>query len=50
VNDYHGAKVFNTTLGHNNALVGDDRFLDLLARGVVWGTGRNQEYWKARKP
>ncbi len=48
-NDYHGAKVFNTTLGHNNALVGDDRYLDLLARGLVWATGRGQEYWKSKK-
>jgi type 1 glutamine amidotransferase len=50
VNDYHGAKVFNTTLGHNNSLVGDDRYLNLLARGLVWATGRGPEYWKARKP
>ena len=35
-NDYHGTRVFNTTLGHNNALVGDDRYLDLLARGLLW--------------
>ena len=39
-NDYQGAKVFNTTLGHNNLLVGDSRYLDLLARGFVWATGR----------
>lgn len=49
-NDYHGAKIFNTTLGHNNRLVGDARYLDLLARGMVWATGRGPEYWKSPKP
>lgn len=48
-NDYHGTKVFNTTLGHNNLLVGDRRYLDLLARGLVWATGRGPEYLKPTK-
>ena len=37
----YGAKktrVFSTTLGHNNATVGDGRYLDLIARGVLWST------------
>lgn len=35
-NEYHGTRVFSTTLGHNNATVGDDRYLDMLARGLLW--------------
>jgi type 1 glutamine amidotransferase len=37
---YRGARVFCTTLGHNNATVADPRYLDLVARGVLWATGR----------
>ncbi len=48
VNDYQGTRVFNTTLGHNNLLVGDRRYLDMLARGLVWATGR-PEALKPRK-
>ena len=29
-------KVFGTTLGHNNATVGDPRYLDLITRGMLW--------------
>jgi type 1 glutamine amidotransferase len=29
-------KVFGTTLGHNNATVGDGRYLDLVTRGMLW--------------
>ncbi|TWU05700.1 ThuA domain-containing protein [Stieleria varia] len=32
-------KVFCTTLGHNNETVGDDRYLDLVTRGILWSTG-----------
>jgi type 1 glutamine amidotransferase len=37
-NDYgpKKTKVFATTLGHNNALVGDGRYLDLVTRGMLW--------------
>lgn len=48
-NDYQGTKVFNTTLGHNNLLVGDSRYLDLLARGLIWATGRGPDYLKTSK-
>ncbi len=40
VNEY-GAKrtrVFSTTLGHNTQTVGDVRYLDLVARGLLWST------------
>lgn len=32
-------RVFSTTIGHNNATVSDPRYLDLVARGVLWATG-----------
>ncbi|QEG43708.1 ThuA domain-containing protein [Roseimaritima ulvae] len=32
-------KIFCTTLGHNNDTVGDDRYLDLITRGLLWTTG-----------
>ncbi|MCA9137937.1 MAG: ThuA domain-containing protein [Planctomycetales bacterium] len=32
-------KIFSTTLGHNNETVGDDRYLDLVTRGLLWSTG-----------
>jgi type 1 glutamine amidotransferase len=40
-NTYNGkAKVFATTLGHNNETVGDARYLDLVARGLLWSVGK----------
>jgi type 1 glutamine amidotransferase len=33
------ARVFSTTIGHNNATVQDSRYLDLVTRGVLWATG-----------
>ena len=32
-------RIFSTTLGHNNDTVGDDRYLDLVVRGLLWATG-----------
>jgi hypothetical protein len=40
VNEYHGTRVFTTTLGHNNATVSDPRYLDLVARGLLWACGK----------
>jgi hypothetical protein len=31
-------RVFSTTIGHNNDTVNDDRYLDLVARGILWAT------------
>ena len=39
-NDYHGARVFSTTIGHNNATVEDARYLDLVTRGLLWACGQ----------
>jgi type 1 glutamine amidotransferase len=47
-NDYGGTRVFSTTLGHNNATVGDDRYLDLVTRGLLWACDRlDHGYLKA---
>ncbi len=35
-NDYKGARVFSTTIGHNNDTVSDARYLDLVTRGLLW--------------
>ena len=47
-NNYReGTKVFATTLGHNNATVSDDRYLDLVTRGLLWSCGKlNDTYLK----
>ena len=37
------AKVFATTLGHNNDTVSDARYLDLVARGLLWSVGKLDE-------
>jgi hypothetical protein len=39
-NMYGKTRVFSTTIGHNNATVEDARYLDLVARGVLWATGK----------
>ncbi|BCX48199.1 hypothetical protein HAHE_21070 [Haloferula helveola] len=33
-------RVFSTTIGHNNETVGDARYLDLIAKGVLWATDK----------
>jgi len=40
INDYHGTRVFSTTIGHNNATVEDARYLDLVTRGLLWACGK----------
>lgn len=35
-NEYRGARVFSTTIGHNNETVSDARYLELVSRGVLW--------------
>ena len=34
------ARVFSTTVGHNNETVADARYLDIVARGVLWACGK----------
>ena len=33
-------RIFSTSLGHQNETVMDDRYLDFVARGVLWASGR----------
>jgi hypothetical protein len=43
-NNYKGkTRVFSTTLGHNNDTVADDRYLNLVTRGLLWATGHINE-------
>jgi len=39
-NDYHGTRVFSTTLGHNTKTVADARYLDLVTRGLLWSLNK----------
>jgi putative heme-binding domain-containing protein len=46
-NDFHGTKVFGTTLGHHNETVSSPQYLDLVTRGSLWACGKlNDEYLK----
>jgi len=33
-------RIFSTTIGHNNETVADDRYLELVTRGILWAAGR----------
>ena len=50
-NRYNGkSRVFATTLGHNNDTVNDPRYLDLVARGLLWSVDKlNADYLKPAK-
>jgi len=50
-NDYHGTRVFSTTLGHNNDTVADSRYLDLVTRGLLWSLDKldDAHFHKPRK-
>lgn len=44
-------KVFATTLGHNNQIIADPRYLDLVTRGLLWSCGKlNETYLKTPEP
>ena len=46
-NEYHGTRIFNTTLGHNNETVADERYLNLVVRGTLWSCDKlNADYLK----
>ncbi len=40
VNTYGSARVFTTTLGHDNATMRDPVYLDLVTRGLLWACGK----------
>lgn len=50
-NLYKGkARVFATTLGHNNETVADERYLDLVTRGLLWAVDKlDDAHLKAAK-
>jgi type 1 glutamine amidotransferase len=41
-NTYGRAKVFVTTMGHNNSTMSDPAYLDLVTRGLLWTLGKLQ--------
>ncbi|NBV24777.1 MAG: hypothetical protein EBS05_23020 [Proteobacteria bacterium] len=46
-NVYGTTRVFSSTLGHNNATVGDPRYLDMVTRGLLWSCDKlNDTYLK----
>ncbi len=46
-NDFGGTRVFSTSLGHDNVTVADDRYLDLVTRGILWSCDKlNSTYLK----
>jgi len=46
-NDYHGTRIFSTTLGHQNETVSDERYLNFIVRGVLWSCDKlNPTYLK----
>ncbi len=43
-------RIFSTTIGHNNATVADERYLDLVTRGLLWSCDKlNADYLKPFK-
>jgi hypothetical protein len=40
INDYHGTRVFCTTLGHDMKTGADPAYLQLLTNGILWTCGR----------
>ncbi|MEQ1861874.1 MAG: ThuA domain-containing protein [Chthoniobacteraceae bacterium] len=42
------ARVFSTTIGHNNDTVADARYLDLVTRGVLWACDKLDASGKAK--
>jgi type 1 glutamine amidotransferase len=46
-NVYGKTRVFSSTVGHNNATVGDPRYLDMVTRGLLWACDQlNDTYLK----
>jgi type 1 glutamine amidotransferase len=43
-------RVWSTSLGHNNATVGDPRYLDLVTRGLLWSCDKLNDTWLKPKP
>lgn len=39
-NEFGSARVFVTTMGHNNRTMADPHYLDMVSRGALWALGR----------
>ena len=48
VNTFGKTRVFSTTIGHNNATVEDAKYLDRVARGILWATDKLDADGKAK--
>ena len=46
VNTYGKGRVFGTTLGHQNATMKSEVYLDLVTRGLLWSCGKLDEHGK----
>jgi putative heme-binding domain-containing protein len=47
INEKQGARSFSTTIGHNTATVEDPRYLEMVARGLLWSCDKlNADYLK----
>ena len=42
-NDYHGTRVFATTVGHYNETMVEPTYLDMMTHGLLWAVGRDPE-------
>ena len=42
-NNYHGTRVFATTVGHYNETMVEPTYLDMMTRGLLWAVGRDPE-------
>lgn len=42
-NEYGRGRVFATTIGHYNETMADPKYLDMLARGLLWAVGRDPQ-------
>lgn len=45
-NEYGKSKVFATTIGHYNETMVDPKYLDMVARGILWSVGRDAKEFK----
>jgi hypothetical protein len=48
-NDYHGVRIFGTSLGHSSVTVADPRYLDLVSRGLLWACNKLDDYGRPVK-
>jgi len=42
-NEFEGTRVMGTTYGHSDETFGDETFIRMLARGIIWASGKDGE-------